>query len=95
MDLYIYYQVRREHAAALLPRVQDMQRRLSGEYAMVTGLKRRPQEKDGHQTWMEIYQAIPDGFETALDRAIAHEGLETLIDGQRHTEHFVDISSCA
>ncbi|HYD95776.1 MAG TPA: DUF4936 family protein [Noviherbaspirillum sp.] len=95
MDLYIYYKVRREHAAGLVPRVLALQRRLGEEYGIVTGLKRRPEEKDGRQTWMEIYQAVPDGFDAALEQALAREGLQPLIDGRRNTEHFVDVSSCA
>ena len=72
-----------------------MQRCLSQEYGIVTGLKRRPQEKDGRQTWMEIYQDIPDGFEAALERAVAQAGLAGLIDGQRNTEYFLDVPTCA
>jgi hypothetical protein len=95
MDLYIYYRVRNENATALRSRAEGLQRRIEKEYAIVTGLKRRPEEKDGLQTWMEIYSAVPDGFEAALDDALAAEGLSALIEGPRHTEHFVDVASCA
>lgn len=94
MDLYIYYRVRAEDSPALQARTAAMQRKLSQEYGIVTGLKRRPEAKDGLQTWMEIYQAVPDGFEAILESAVAREGLHTLIDGQRHTEYFLDVSSC-
>lgn len=76
-------------------RVILLQQTLAQEYGIVTALKRRPEEKDGRQTWMEIYQAIPDEFEAALDRAVNQSGLLDLIDGRRNTEHFVDMSSCA
>jgi hypothetical protein len=95
MDLYIYYRVRSEHADALRERALAMQKSLCGEYGIVSGLKRRPQEKDGRQTWMEIYQAVPEGFEAMLERAVAQAGLAGFIDGQRNTEHFLDVSSCA
>jgi len=95
MDLYIYYRVKTENAPALQPRAAALLRRLSDEYGIVTGLKRRPEEKDGRQTWMEIYQDVPAGFETALENALAREGLAALIDGQRYTEYFVDITACA
>lgn len=95
IELYIYYRVRAENAEALRSRVTDMQRCLSRDYGIVTALKRRPEERDGLQTWMEIYQSIPADFECVLDRAILQSGLPALIDGQRHTEHFVDVSSCA
>ncbi|RZI42794.1 DUF4936 family protein [Herbaspirillum sp. HC18] len=95
MDLYVYYRVRHENVAALRARAETMQRCLSEEYGIVPGLKRRPEEKDGMQTWMEIYEAVPSDFEAALERAVAREGVDALIDGRRNTEYFVDVSSCA
>jgi hypothetical protein len=95
MDLYIYYRVRHEDAAALQVRVSAMQQRLAVECGVTGGLKRRPEEKDGRQTWMEVYQAVPDGFETRLDAAVVRSALADLIDGPRRTEHFMDIPACA
>lgn len=95
MDLYIYYRVRSDNAAALFARLDTMQQRLADQYGIVTGLKRRPEEKDGRQTWMEIYQSVPADFEAALERTVAREELLALIDGQRNTEYFVDVSPCA
>lgn len=94
MDLYIYYRVRSEDAKALQAQAAAMQHALSAEYGIVTGLKRRPETKDNCQTWMEIYEAVPDGFDAILEAAVAKAGLSALIDGQRHTEHFLDVSSC-
>lgn len=95
MDLYIYYRVPVNNAEALRDRVLGMQGSIVQEYGIVCELKRRPEEKDGGQTWMEIYHAVPAGFEATLGRAIAHAGLAALIDGPRHTEIFVDVSTCA
>lgn len=95
MDLYIYYRVRNEDAAALQARVSAMQHRLALEAGVAGCIKRRPEEKDGRQTWMEVYQAVPDGFETSLDAAVIRSALADLIDGPRHTEHFMDIPPCA
>ncbi|HYC43156.1 MAG TPA: DUF4936 family protein [Noviherbaspirillum sp.] len=95
MDLYIYYRVRDEDAAALQVRASAMLQRLAAEHGVAGSLKRRPEAKDGRQTWMEVYQAVPDGFEATLDAAVAREGLAELIDGPRHTEHFMDIPACA
>ncbi|WP_420475014.1 DUF4936 family protein [Noviherbaspirillum sp. ST9] len=95
MDLYIYYRVRIEDAAALQVRVSDMQHRLAADYGVAGALKRRPEEKDGRQTWMEVYHAVPEGFETSLESAVARSALADLIDGPRHTEHFMDIPACA
>ena len=95
MDLYIYYRVRSEHAAALQAQASSMQEHLRRDYGIVTKLKRRPEEKDGKQTWMEIYQSVPDDFDVILERAVTQAGLTALIDGQRNTEYFLDVSTCA
>jgi len=95
MDLYIYYRVPNGHAEELRVRVGEMQRWLSGEYGIVAALKRRPEVRDGQQTWMEVYQAVPEDFVVFLERAVAQAGLALLIDGPRHTECFVDVSACA
>ena len=94
MDLYIYYRVCSENAPELQTRAAAMQRGLA-DRGVAGALKRRPEEKDGRQTWMEVYHAVPAGFEAVLEEAIARGGLADLIDGPRHTEHFVDIPACA
>ena len=91
MDLYIYYHVRSEHAASLGPRVRAMQASLP----IAGQLKRRPGERDGRQTWMEVYLDSGDGFESALAQAVQQAGLAAWIDGERHTEVFTEISTCA
>ena len=95
MDLYIYYRVPSAAATELRQRVQAMQAQLAAGSGVVAALKKRPVEKDGMQTWMEVYPAVPDGFENLLEQAVAHAGLAALIDGERHTEHFLDFTSCA
>ena len=95
MDLYVYYRIRSECANELCMQAAAMQKSLAQEYGIVTALKRRPHEKDGMQTWMEIYHAVPEGFEAALERAVVQAGLPALIDGQRNTEYFLDVSACA
>jgi hypothetical protein len=94
-DLYIYYQVRNEDAAALASRVRAMQARLGVEHGVAGQLKRRPEEKDGLQTWMEIYPATGAGFDAALAAAVADAALAQLTAGKRHTEIFTDLSTCA
>lgn len=89
-DLYIYYQVRDADAAALAPRVRAMQQRLGAG-----SVKRRPEAKDGLQTWMEIYPASGAGFEQALADAVRDAGVAGLIAGPRHTEVFTDLELCA
>jgi hypothetical protein len=86
-DLYIYYRVRALDAATLAPRVRAMQAALGGGQ-----LKRRPDEKDGLQTWMEVYASVPEGFAARLAQAERDAGLEQHIDGLRHTEVFTDLT---
>jgi hypothetical protein len=95
MDLYIYYRVRCEHAQLLQSKAVAMQRSIAEEYGVVTELKRRPEEKDGEHTWMEVYSAVPQGFEATIERAVTQAGLAAVIEGQRHTEYFLDCSTCA
>lgn len=95
MDLYIYYRVREEAADELLARVTALQHSLAQECGIVTALKRRPESRDGRQTWMEVYLSVPAGFEERLEQALSAQGLSALIDGARHTEHFVDLPTCA
>lgn len=88
--LYIYYRVREENAARLAPMVRAMQESLSqGE------VLRRPDSKDGLQTWMEVYPAADGTFAQRLDEATASHGLAALIEGPRHVETFVELSPCA
>ena len=95
VDLYIYYQVRDEHAALLAARVHAMQASLRNRHGVAGALKRRPEASNGMQTWMEIYPASDAAFEAALASAIASTHIGVLITGARHTEVFTDISSCA
>lgn len=95
MDIYVYYRVPVAHANQLLPKVQRMQQQLSHQWSTVTALKRRPEEKDGCQTWMEVYAQATEGFLAALEAAVRDAGLMSTIDGDRHAEIFVDVLACA
>jgi hypothetical protein len=94
-DLYIYYRVREEHAAALAPRVRALQAALAASHGVAGQLKRRPGATDGLQTWMEVYPAAGPGFDAALAAALSEAALSDLIEGQRHTEVFTDLFTCA
>ena len=95
VDLYVYYQVRNEDAAALAPQVRAMQAQLFAQYRVAGQLKRRPETRDGLQTWMEIYPATQGGFDDALTRAVLDDALLALIVGKRHTEIFTELPPCA
>lgn len=94
-DLYIYYQVRRQDADALRALLTALHARLAHSHGVAAQLKRRPQERDGLQTWMEIYPAAPAGFEDTLEAALRDAGAPALIAGARHTEVFMDVTACA
>ena len=90
-DLYIYYKVPAERAAALWPRVQAMQANLLERHGVRGQLRRRPESRDGLQTWMEIYPDAPPSLEAQLAAALG----QLDFDGPRHTEIFTDDSPCA
>jgi hypothetical protein len=95
MDLYIYYQVKEADTASLQEAVVSMQAGLAQRHGVACQLKRRPETKDGMQTWMEVYAATPADFAAALASAAEQAGLSAWTAGPRHTEVFTDLVSCA
>jgi hypothetical protein len=93
MDLYIYYRVSAADADIFQQKAMAMQRQLPG--AASAALKRRPDIQDGMHTWMEVYLAVTPDFEARLAQAVTANELPSFIRGPRHTEQFVDLSSCA
>ena len=94
-DLYIYYQVKEEHAQALEARVRSLQSKLAASSGVSPQLKRRPESRDGLQTWMEIYPVVGEGFAEQLAAAADEAGLLSLTAGGRHVETFMDLPPCA
>ena len=93
VDLYVYYKVRDENAERLAPLVCSLQARvIQPGHAR---LLRRPESKDGLQTWMEVYPDVPEDFAAGLEKAVASAGLEGLVEGPRHVEVFSEIPPCA
>lgn len=95
MELYIYYRAASADAQRLVSRVMDMQAQLMNLYRVQASLKRRPNEESGTYTWMEVYLAVPEGFEAILQQAVHKADLPALIHGSRHVERFMDSASCA
>ena len=98
MDIYIYYKVDAPNAEDLRKKIMMMQDNLSKNWQVQTGLKRRTevnQSADKFQTWMEVYIRTPEGFLTALQAACDASNVESLIEGERHIEFFMDIAVCA
>jgi len=95
MDLYIYYRVRAGNTELFKQRVGTMQQQLMRDHGIVAALKRRPQQQDDMHTWMEVYLTVADDFENTLNQLVAASRLSDLIEGDRHTEYFLDVPVCA
>jgi hypothetical protein len=72
-----------------------MQARLLQQVGVKGALKRRPQVREGLHTWMEVYIAAPSNFDEILASEVMTAQLSELIEGDRHVEHFWDVTSCA
>ncbi len=92
-DVFVYYQLRSELASLMLPHVHAMQAELKTRFGIAVALKRRPEEKDGLQTWMEVYASVPDGFLQVLEQVAIDAHLP--LAGERHIEVFTDLPACA
>jgi len=91
LDFYVYYKVATNDAASLAPLVHAMQRRLAQEAGVQAQLKRRPEDKDGLQTWMEVYPGVTDGFAAVLAQAVDAAGISPHLAGPRRFELFTDL----
>ena len=87
--LYVYYRVPVIDAASLRARVVAMQDGLFDETGVRGRLTKRPAAVDGEETWMEIYEHVPSGFEARLEAAAA-TSLPTTRLAARRIERFVD-----
>jgi hypothetical protein len=94
-DLYVYYKVSDRNADALELHLRMMQAELGALTGVYGDIKRRPESRDGLQTWMEIYLGTGEGFDTALSAAVSDAALSDLIEGERRVEVFMDLSPCA
>ncbi len=94
VDLYVYYKVPQANAARLEPMVRALLARLAADTGIAGQLKRRPESKDGVQTWMEVFPGVDAGFAALLDTYAGEAGIAGLIDGPRRAEVFVEFT-CA
>lgn len=89
--LFIYYRIALTDAPAALAVARAVQQGLRERHpGLVAGLWRRPETKDGMQTWMETYTHA-DGVDEALAHHIetAAQALAPWRQGPRHVEVFV------
>jgi hypothetical protein len=94
-DWYVYYRARVEDARLLQERVRAMHSRLQRSTRIHCSLKKRYPEDGEQNTWMEVYLAVPDNFEMLLAQEVLAARLGELIVGERHKEHFMDVTTCA
>ena len=90
-DFYVYYKVASGDATTLAPLVHAMGRRLAQDAGVQVQLKRRPEDKDGLQTWMEVYPDVSDSFATLLAQAVDAAGIAPYLAGPRRLEIFTDL----
>lgn len=91
-ELFIYYRAEPARAEAVAAAVQRMQAHLCDSCpGLQARLLRRPDLRDGLQTWMETYRLPADAGAVAMAAAIerAAESLQPHLSGARHVEHFV------
>jgi len=94
VDLYVYYKVPQAHAVQLEPIVRALQARLAQD-GVTAQLRRRPESKNGLQTWMEIYPEVDTAFQARLEALAEASGMATLLEGPRRPEVFVEFTACA
>lgn len=94
VDLYVYYKLRDEDRANALLAARAMQARLAARWGIAGRLKHRTGAEPGLSTWMEVYAAVPAGFQNSLQAEADAAGLAALAVGGRHAEVFMDLLSC-
>ncbi|HBF50884.1 MAG TPA: DUF4936 domain-containing protein [Massilia sp.] len=92
-DLYVYYKVPEAQAAQLEPLVRAMQAGLAQD-GIAGQLLRRPESKNGLQTWMEVYPRADERLAALVEGRAEASGMAALIDGPRRAEVFVEFT-CA
>ncbi|WP_119154000.1 DUF4936 family protein [Caldimonas tepidiphila] len=94
--LFIYYRVLPERAGETLVALQALQQQACARFAgLQAELLRRPEEKDGLQTWMETY-SHPDGVPASAESWLCDEALRAGvlgIQGNMYVEVFVPCAS--
>lgn len=91
-ELFIYYRVPVDAEAEVRLAVARMQQALVVAHPGLQGrLLRRPEQRDGELTFMEVYARSGAGIDAALQAAIdqAAVSLAPWLRGGRHTEVFL------
>ena len=89
---YVYYRIREDQAAAARVAARRMCDLLAERGRESPVLRRRPDTSaQGLQTWMEVYVRWNPTDASPIERAVSESGLGPLIQGERHSEVFVDL----
>ena len=91
MDLYVYYRVLASDAKAFLARACAFLHRLRVDGRIDASLSRRPESKDGFDTWMEVIPQAGDAVDQTLASWVASSGMGGVIHRERHVERFVRV----
>ncbi|KJK25413.1 hypothetical protein UB46_05590 [Burkholderiaceae bacterium 16] len=89
--LYVYFRVPEALADAALPHWHRWMETVAEAGGIGGTLLRRPETRDGMQTWMEAYADVPPAFDLFLDGLWRQSGLQHFINGERQVERFVDL----
>lgn len=90
MHCYVYFKSLVKHEE----QVQSCFAKLSQSIANMgfsVQFQRRPETKDGLQTWMEIYSNVPDHFDQMIAAVVSESGLQAFVVGARHHEYFIEV----
>lgn len=89
--LFVYFRVADDFAADALPRWHRWMETVAEATGIGGTLMRRPETRDGLQTWMECYADVPPAFDATLDGLWRQSGLDGCIQGERRVERFIDL----
>ena len=103
-EVFAYYRVRRCDATEFQAAVHSFHSQLTARYPSLrarlllrTDADAGADEKDGEQTWMEIYATDPQRAPAGVDEAMQAEiercatALASLLRSARHTEVFMSL----
>ncbi|VVE30566.1 hypothetical protein PHO31112_03615 [Pandoraea horticolens] len=95
MDCYVYYRVSSHNATAARQAVAQLFALTAARFGASGRLQWRADTSAndtaaGTTTWMERYDNVGPAFVASLPSLAAESGLTALIEGDRHTECFVD-----
>lgn len=93
-SLYVYYRVPRNRRAAARAAASRMASLIEAQGLERPRLMQRPEaDAEGRQTWMEVYESWDERCAPLVERALTESGLGELIEGPRHPELFIDLTT--